>query len=254
MKKIFSILIFGLLGAAVLFAVSYDNNEYQRRSRALTRQAQIAYDDGDYDAAVAYANEAERNAELSALYIESMLSRAEAQTELYRAGTRRTWAKDKKAETYFPSALESAEGYIISAQQSFSEGEQNLTARDFSHSMEKFAAAKLAAQNAVAALSVVREIIPLPATYEVDPWDESKDCFWNIAANPAVYGDPMKWEELYKANRSSLKRPSNPNLIMPGMIVTIPSIAGEIREGLYDPSIKYEPFKEQIKNLPEQKQ
>ena len=53
MKKIITILIF-LLVLIPLFAVSYDDNEYQRKSRAYTELAAKAYDEGDYEASIEY--------------------------------------------------------------------------------------------------------------------------------------------------------------------------------------------------------
>ena len=39
--------------------------------------------------------------------------------------------------------------------------------------------------------------------------------------------------------------PDNPNLILPGTVLTIPSLYGEYREGTFDPGKKYDPL---IKN------
>ncbi len=215
-------------------ATSYDNNEYQRKSRAYSELAQNAYDEGDYDGAVEYAREAEMNAELSTAFIEKMLARASAEKALFQARTRLAWAKtEMRAEQFFPSAVSSAEQYIASADARFT--------------AEEYTAAGSDAQLALDALAVVTKIVPLPGYYRVDLWDPSRDCFWNIAKNPAIYGDPLLWEKLYEANRADLKRPSDPNLLMPGMIMTIPSIKGEYREGTYDPSVKYDSFKSQTK-------
>ena len=216
-----------------LFAATYDNNEYQRKSRAYSELATKAYDDGDYDAAVEYAKQSEENASLSAAFIEKMMARADSQTLLYTAHTRLTWAKEKKADKFFPAAFESATASVASGDELFA--------------AENYADAKARAQAALDQLAVVREIVPLPEFYAVTQWHSSKDCLWNIAKNPAVYGDPLLWDELYKANKKDLKRPADPNLLAPGMIVKIPSIKGEYREGTYDPSVKYESFKSQVK-------
>jgi nucleoid-associated protein YgaU len=235
MKKFLVALIaltcFAATGA---FAVtSYDNNEYQRKSRELSAAAERSFDEGDYDAAVTYAAEAEENARLSAAFIEKMLAKASAEKAIYAARTRLSWAQGLKAEVHFPAAYAAAEGYLASADAKFS--------------AEEFAGAERDANACLEELAAVREIIPLPEYYTVDLWDTAKDCFWNIAKNPAVYGDPLLWEKLYEANKSKLKRPGNPNLVMPGMVVRIPSIKGELREGMYDPYTPYEPFKEQYK-------
>lgn len=233
-KNIVSILVFFCLAGIIpLVAASYDNNEFQRKSRSFTELATTSFDEGDYDAALVYAKEAEKYANLSAELIEKAITRAETQDLLYKAHTRLTWAKGLKAEIFFPSAFESASLAIASGDSSFAS--------------EDFPSARAFAEKAIESLVSVREITPLPAFYRIDKWASAKDCFWNIASNPAIYGNPFMWDKLYKANKGKLKRPSNPNLLLPGMLIAIPSIQGEYREGTYDPSIKYESLKSQKK-------
>jgi len=107
MKKIGFAILFAVFftSLAPVFSASYDNNEFQRKSRAYTKMAESAYDEGEYDAAVDYARLAEENALLSAQYIEKMLLRVDAQTLLYRAHTRLTWAKEKKSRLVFPRSV-----------------------------------------------------------------------------------------------------------------------------------------------------
>ena len=230
MKKVLLLPIrFCAVAYAGFAATTWDNNEFQRKSRSLSLQAEEAYDEGDYDAAVEYAREAEENARLSAEYIEKMLARADAEKKLLEARTRYAWAEQTNADRYFPAAMKEASAYISQAEGSFAD--------------EDWTGTQSAAEKALQALSSVREIVPLPSQYIVDKWDATRDCFWNIAKNPAIYGDPFMWEKLYEANRKALKRPGNPHLIMPGMTVEIPSIEGEYREGIYDPGVEYEPFK-----------
>lgn len=233
-KSLASILAVTLAATVMpLAAATYDNNEFQRKSRAYTEMAANAYDEGDYAGAVEYAQEAERNAALSAAFIQGMIARADAEKTLYAARTRLAWAKGIKADVYFPAAVASATVSIDSAAAAFA--------------AESWPEAKSSAQAALDALSSVKEIIPLPATWKVELWNPSRDCLWTIAANPAVYGNPLLWEKLYEANRKNLKQPANPNLLMPGMILTIPSIKGEYREGRYDRTQKYEPLSSQVK-------
>jgi nucleoid-associated protein YgaU len=78
----------------------------------------------------------------------------------------------------------------------------------------------------------------LPATYIVRLIPERRDCFWRIAEYPFVYGDPLKWPILYEANKNKIPQPDNPHLILPDMEVTIPSIDGEKREGVWSPEEK----------------
>ena len=84
--------------------------------------------------------------------------------------------------------------------------------------------------------------VPLPASYTVQSWAAFRDCLWNIAARPWVYGDPNRWRILYDANRSRLPEPDNPDLLEPGIVLDIPSIQGEDRQGMWDPNKTYSPF------------
>jgi nucleoid-associated protein YgaU len=43
------------------------------------------------------------------------------------------------------------------------------------------------------------------------------------------------WKVLYNANKSKMPDPNNPDLIEPGMVIDIPSVKGETREGMWRP-------------------
>ncbi|MDR0877709.1 MAG: LysM peptidoglycan-binding domain-containing protein [Treponema sp.] len=102
-----------------------------------------------------------------------------------------------------------------------------LLAKD-SLSMERLAEAVEAAS------SVVN--VPIP---EIDPENKSpafyvvkhRDTLANIARLSFVYADGTQWPVLYEANKSTLPDPDNPNLIVPGMVLRLPSISGEQRSG-----------------------
>ena len=216
---------FLMVAAAQLIAASYDDNSFQRKSREYSAMAETAYEEGDYDAAVQYAREAEENARLSEEYIRRMLLRADAETEMNRARTRMTWARGIGADVNYPDAYRTAGEHVDIGGRSFNE--------------EDYENAKMHAQMALEALAVIGEVLPLPAAYRVEHWTDAQDCFWTIAGNDAVYADPFEWKRLYEANRDRLPDTRNPNLIMPGTIIKIPSIKGERREGIYDPAANY---------------
>ncbi|MCK7484003.1 MAG: hypothetical protein M0C28_48750 [Candidatus Moduliflexus flocculans] len=44
---------------------------------------------------------------------------------------------------------------------------------------------------------------------------------------------------LYDANRKTFENPNDPDLILPGQVLEIPSLQGEIRAGTYDPAKPY---------------
>jgi len=83
---------------------------------------------------------------------------------------------------------------------------------------------------------------PLPATYTIRAWSVSHDCFWNIAGRPWVYGNPRQWRVLYNANKAKLADPNNPNVIEPGIVLDIPSLKGEVRQGAWDGNKTYKPL------------
>ncbi len=231
MKKIISILLLILI-IFPAFTISYDDNEYQRKSRAYTDLANKAYDEGDYDAAVEYAKLAEENAQKSADFIQFMLAKTEAEQEMNKARTRYTWSQKNNAEERYPEA--------------YSTATEALDAGTIAFDNENFDVAVVCAHKVLDALSVVEgeekppEFLALPSEYTIRTWRGERDCLWNIAADPAIYNDPFMWRKLYEANKHKLPDPKNPNWVEPGIILTIPSIRGEKRSGMWDPAKSYQ--------------
>ena len=223
-------IVFFAVGAALLFAVSYDNNEYQRKSRAYSELARRAYDEGDYDASIEYARLAEENAQKSADYIQYMLARIEAEQAMNKARTRYTWAKNNKAEEKHPEAFETAT--------------EALQAGNTAFENKDFDVAVVCAKKVLDALAVVTgdesSFATLPDQYRIRTWRGERDCLWNIAKDKAIYDNPYLWRKLYEANKDKLPDPNNPDWVEPGIILTIPSLRGEKRSGLYDPAVTYE--------------
>ncbi len=154
---------------------------------------------------------------------------AEAESAIALAENQLVWAKNAKGDIYYPMT--------------YTAGEQALQNAKIALSSREYDSAKLYAQEAVNVLSEISDTTPLPRYYVVRPWDETKDCYWNIAGRSYVYNNPALWENLYNANKANMEDPANPDLIHPGMKIEIPSIAGEVRSGTYDSSIKYDVFK-----------
>jgi hypothetical protein len=228
---------------------SIRNNKYFLESLRYTDLAQKSFDEGDYDASTRYSSEAIRYAQLSDEYVVLQLKIREADDAIAAARSRLDWAASAavNAQSRYP-------GEYNAAQTAYGEARNFRTA-------ERCDDAIAAAGRAVNALAyvtaappsqpppvtppppVVPEPTPLPAQYTVRPWNISKDCFWNISGRPWVYGDPAKWRVLYNANKAKLPQPDNPDLIHPNMILDIPSINGEIRSGMWDPSKNYSPLR-----------
>ena len=222
--------VFFVLGAVLLFAVSYDNTEYQRKSRAYSELARRAYSEGDYDASIEYSRLAEENAQKSADYIQYMLARVEAEQAMNRARTRYTWAKNNKAEEKYPEAFKTAT--------------EALQAGNTAFGNKDFDVAVVCAKKVLDALAVVTgdesSFATLPAQYRIRTWRGERDCLWNIAKDKAIYDNPYLWRKLYEANKNKLPDPNNPDWVEPGIILTIPSLRGEKRDGMYDPAVTYE--------------
>lgn len=227
MKKVFVVAVL-IVCAAGLFAASYENNEFQRKSRYYARLADKAFAEGEYDNAVDFAAQSEDFARQSEEFIRNALARKDAEDSMNKARTRYTWAASVHADKFFPDVYGLAGDYLRSGTEAFDNS--------------NWADAKAYAVKVLDVLTNIREVNPLPKYYVVRPWRESKNCFWNIAAYPYVYKNPYKWSKLYEANKKKLPRPNDPNLIRPGMIIEIPSLNGEYREGTFDPAKRYDPI------------
>ncbi|MBQ9908442.1 MAG: hypothetical protein IJM48_01435 [Treponema sp.] len=227
MKKFLSVVSM-IFAASLVFAASYKNNTYQKMADEYTRKAQNALDAGEYVLAEEYAAKAEENARLSEEFVKKMLAKSECDAVMKQAAKKLEYAKSVNAERNFPMAYSSAQKAYASAQESYG--------------AEDYPTATAFARQVLEALADIKEITPLPEFYVVRPWAETRDCYWNISGRPYVYDNPLLWENLYQANKSSMPRPNDPNLILPGMKMKIPSITGEYREGVYNPSKKYDPY------------
>lgn len=84
----------------------------------------------------------------------------------------------------------------------------------------------------------------LPASYTVRLIPTDRDCLSKIAGYPFVYGDRSQWVELYRANKATLKHPENADIILPGEVLVIPSLAGEKRQGEWVEGKDYSSFSE----------
>ncbi|MEL3907112.1 MAG: DUF4398 domain-containing protein [Treponema sp.] len=230
--------VFFLLGSALLFAASYDNNEFQRKSRAYSQLAVRSYEEGDYDASIEYSRLAEEYAQKSADYIQYMLARIEAEQAMNKARTRYTWAKNNKAEQNHPEAFKTATEALEAGHTAFEN--------------QDFDVAVICAKKVLDALRDVTgdesSFATLPAQYRIRTWRGERDCLWNIAKDPAIYDNPYLWRKLYEANKDKFPDKNNPDWVEPGIILTIPSLRGEKRSGLYDPAETYEKLPSVKKN------
>ena len=80
-----------------------------------------------------------------------------------------------------------------------------------------------------------------PQYYIVVERTKRTDSLWLIASYDFIYGDGNLWRKIYEANKDKIK---DPNIIIKGQILTIPSLKGEKREGTYDSNKTYGNIKE----------
>jgi len=196
------------------------NNQYMFENRRLIGLAENAYADAKYDDAVKYAQEANKYAQMSDDYVRLQIKIKDANDAIAAARIRLDQVKKANLHVKYAEIYDKA-------QLTFAEAEDHS-------SKEEWDPAKESALAVIAILSEIPDIPVLPAQYRVKTWHGTKDCLWNIAAKKEIYGDPWKWRVIYNANKAKLPNPANPNLVEPGTLLDIPSIAGEYRAGILE--------------------
>ena len=243
---------------------SLRNNVFFRESMRQTNLARLSLIEGDYSASIHYSERALHYARLSDEFVTDNIIAA--------ADRRIKYAASINAAVRYPSefslaqaAYSEAIGYRIEESWNDAIGAANrvLTALASVQTADRLAqqradeaarlaaeqrakqaaeeSARLAAEEA-ARLAAEKAVSPLPARYTVRTWEGYRDCLWNIAGLPWVYNDPHRWRLLFDANKSRMPDPNNPDLIRPGMVLDIPGIRGEIRQGMWDPNATYPPL------------
>jgi nucleoid-associated protein YgaU len=214
------------------------NNQYYLQSVRLTEQAREAFEIGDYDVSAAYSEQAAEYARRSDNYVSMRL----AENALARAHSRYTWAGSVGAARRYPREYQAATAAYDEAQDARKAQAWDETTAAANRVIIALAGVK--GPNNDGGPSAGPQPRPpggtLPAQYTVRQWTDTGDCFSTIAGWPWVYGDVRRWRKLYEANKSKLPNPNNPHLILPGMVMDIPSLEGETRSGMWDPAARYE--------------
>jgi HEPN domain-containing protein len=206
---------------------SISQNEYYLRSLELSKLALETYEYGDYDASAGFAQEAIRYAELSDEYVSVQLI-AEAKRLL-------AWADKNNIAARFPNNYREGKEQYENAVDANSNENWNESIDSAMKSIEIFAALEAGKPVTTTTTATATASGPLARQYTVRTWRVERDCLWTIAGYPWVYGDPWRWRELYNANKDKMPEPANPDLIEPGMVLDIPSIQGETRQGMWSP-------------------
>jgi nucleoid-associated protein YgaU len=234
-----------LLGSQAIFAQAIPadaeipagirNNRFFVESVRLTLLAQQAFDEGNYLASTEFSQEAVRFTVLSDEFVRLQLLIRQTDLAISAARNRLDFAVAVNAAVRYPQEYNTA-------QSAYGEARSYRTAENWNEAIE-------AAQRSLAALAHISDLPPfvpgqifLPAQYTVRPWVLYRDSLWDIAGRAWAFNDPWQWRRLYEANRDRMPQPGNPDLIHPGMILDIPSIRGEIRQGMWQPGVVYPPL------------
>lgn len=247
---VLALVVLALLAAVSLAAQSLLDNEHYKKAQELKAQSDAAYAAGDYDLSASLAAQAKEELTKSDAWIQEELGRYRANGWVQLAVERLAEAKADGADKRAKDLYDEAAAAVDSAMAAYGGGSW-LDSIDFAkHAIATLG--QIPAAQTVAAVEPVEEPVEepvaepgapgLPATYTVRLIPERRDCLWRIAGYPFVYNNPWKWKVLYEANRDILLEPDNPHLIEVGQVLVIPSIAGETREGRYDPSLEYPTF------------
>ena len=239
MNRVLIILTLVLFGAQTIAYASPDtdvpsnvrNNQFFVESLRLNNLARLAYDEGNYVASMEFSDEAIRFANLSDEYVLSRLRMMEADNAIAAARTRLTFAETVGAATRYPTE--------------YSEARVAFADANTFRAAERWDDAIDSANHVLALLAHIEGlpgVFALPAQYTVRLWTVYGDSLWNIAGRPWVYNDPWQWRRLFEANRDRMPERDNPDLIVPGMVLTIPPIRGETRQGMWESGRTYPPL------------
>ena len=220
--------------------LSIRNNEFYLESLRLAQLALETFEIGEYEASAGFAQEAILFAQLSDEYVAEQL--------INEAKRFMDWADANNIASRHPRDYTDSKNYYEISVNAQSNERWELASNAAINTIEILAALQSGtvppprqAETQPQQPPLPSGVSPLPAQYTVRTWATVRDCLWNIAGYSFVYGDPWRWRDLYEANRSKLPNPNNPDLIEPGTIIDIPSIRGEIREGMWDPNNTYRP-------------
>ncbi|GBU27477.1 membrane protein [Treponema sp. R8-4-B8] len=202
---------------------SISQNEFYLRSLELNKLAAETYDYGDYEASAGFAQEAVHYAQLSDEYVSNQL--------IAEAARLMKWASDNKFDTKFPNNFIEGKTQYENAVEARTNQNWNDSIDSAIKAIEIFTAFQTSGKPAVPSG-------PLASQYTVRTWRVERDCLWTIAGYPWVYGDPWQWKVLYDANKDKMPEPANPDLIEPGMVLDIPPLSGEKRQGMWSPTNK----------------
>ncbi|MDR0389104.1 MAG: hypothetical protein LBH73_03470 [Spirochaetaceae bacterium] len=224
MKKYILVLLFLSFFCAALFAQSLENNEYYRQSVEYANLSQKAMDDGDYVLSREYAIKSQEFAALSREYIQAQLLAYRARSSYVAARARMNLADRTNLRNRDRALYDEASGVFTQATREFN-------AEDWQNSITSSQRVIELLRDMDSRYAAVDRAEGLAAFYRVKLNPAKRDCLWRIAGFDYIYGNSWEWKRLYDANKDTFPDPNNPDLIVPDMILTVPSIRGEARSG-----------------------
>lgn len=216
------LVVFSIVAVSFTSAQSLQDNPDYRTSVKLKIASEAAFEEGDYEESRKLANESVVYSKKSDEWIAMMLSKYRANSALKKVNRRLYIVNRIQASTNFPEELKKGTALYDEANELYKN--------------EKYIESYPLAIEALEVLKVIIYISPkgvLPAAYVVLNKPGNEDCLWKIAGYDYIYGEGAEWKLIYEANKSILPNPSNPDLIVPGLILQIPSINGEKRSGTW---------------------
>ncbi|QQO08629.1 LysM peptidoglycan-binding domain-containing protein [Breznakiella homolactica] len=227
-KKSALLFIACILLAANLPAQSLENNEYYKQSLEYAALSQKAIDDGQYELAREHAVKSQEYAALSRQYIQEQLLAYRARSSYVAAKARMDYANSIRLESRDKELYDEAAGYFASATSKYN-------AKDYENSIPDsqmvIQLLKDVGLQYTGGSQTPSSQTGLAAYYKVKLIPDRRDCLWRIAEYDFVYGNPYEWPRLYEANKDAFPDPADPDLILPDMVLKIPSIKGEARSG-----------------------
>ncbi|VDB01068.1 hypothetical protein S1OALGB6SA_2166 [Olavius algarvensis spirochete endosymbiont] len=222
------LLFFVVLISAAVFAwsQSLQDNEFYTKMVELRDMSREAFEEGDYAEAKRLALESQSYSERSEAWIEERLAAFRASAGLNQLKNLLDQVASWGAETKHPKVFAEGTDYYNKAYAEF-------------HNDENYVQSFKTSRSGMEVLTKIVAItdVETPAYYVVRLLPGNTDCLWNIAGYDFIYNDPSKWRAIYDANESAMPEADNPHLILPGMILEIPSVSGETRSGTWQDGI-----------------
>ncbi len=240
-KKLIALLLTGTLALSLAGAQNFSMNDYQKAGLAYEKQANDAMTAGEYEKAAELARLASIEYAKSKEFAtnQGLKFRAANAITLAQNGIDRVTGSTNAKK--FAKEVAAAKALLVEAKALYAAEQWEDSRAKAQESLAVInAISGTAADPAPAPVPVADKApVTLPRYYEVVARSANRDCYWNIAKMPEVYGNPHLWARLYKANKAKMPNPENPDLILPGMIIEIPQLKNEIREGTYQAGKSY---------------